>query len=78
VLVGGIDAEIEDVFLRNPDVLDELPRRVLEAGGAGAALVGRDPIDGFVEANMSVLPIEDSSKVIAKVTGWFGHSGTPQ
>jgi hypothetical protein len=69
VLVSGIDAEVENVFLRNPHVLNELPRRVLEAGSAATALVRRDPIDGLVKADMSLLPIEEANEMVAKSAG---------
>jgi hypothetical protein len=36
--------------------------RSLNAGGPGAALVRRDPIDGLVESDMRVLPVEDAYK----------------
>ena len=62
VLVCGVDAEIEDVLLRDADVLEQLPRRVLEAGRAGAAPVGRDPVDGLVESDMRVLPVEERTR----------------
>ena len=38
-----VAAEIEQVVLRQAEVLEQLPGRMLESCGACAALVGRDP-----------------------------------
>ena len=51
----------------------ELPRRVLEARGAGARAGRRDSLDGLVEADVRILPIEDANEVIAECTGRFSH-----
>ena len=66
MLVGAVHAEVEDVFLREADVFEELPRRVLEAGRAGAAFVRRDAVDGLVEADVRVFPVENAGEVIAE------------
>jgi hypothetical protein len=70
----AVHTELEDVFLRDPDVLEELPRRVLEAGRAGAALVGRNAGDSLVEADMRVFPVEDARKLIAECRARFAHT----
>ena len=59
--------------LRDPDVFEQLPRRVLEAGGAGAAPVGRDAVDRLVEADVRVLPVENAGQLIAESRSRFAH-----
>jgi hypothetical protein len=63
VHVIWVDAEVENVLLRNPHVLKELPRRMLEACGVHAAHRGRNPVDGLVEADVCVLPVEQTRKL---------------
>ena len=69
MLVSAVHAEIEDVVLRDPDVLEELPRRVLEAGRACAALLGRDAFNRLVEADMRLFPVEEARELIAEGGG---------
>ena len=40
----------------------ELPRRMLEAGRASAALVGRNPVDRLVEPDVRLLPVEQTRR----------------
>ncbi len=65
VLVGGVHAEVEDVVLRDADVLQQLPRRVLEAGRAHASRLRRHAGHGLVEADVCVLPVEDPHQMVA-------------
>ena len=66
VHVSLVDAEVEDVLLRNAHVLEQLPRGMLEALGLGAALVIRNTPDRRVEADVGFLPIEDASQIRAE------------
>ena len=56
--VSRVHAEIEQIVLRDAHVFEQLPRRVFEAGGARALPVGRDPIDGLIEADVRFFPVE--------------------
>jgi hypothetical protein len=46
---------------------------VLEARRARPPFVGRDALDGLVEADVRFLPIENANEVIAESTCGFGH-----
>jgi hypothetical protein len=65
VRVVRVHAEIEDVVLREPHVLEQLPRRVLEPRRLGAALVGGNAVDGLIESYVRLFPIEKTDEVSA-------------
>ena len=73
VLVVRVDAEVEDVFLRNPHVLEQLPWGMLEANRDGATLVGRDSVHSFIESNVRFFPVEGTRQVIAESVSRFGQ-----
>src|SRR5581483_2641755 len=58
VFVPWIRAEVEQILLCPAHVLEELPRRVVEAGGTPPAAVGREALDGPVEGDVGFLPFE--------------------
>src|SRR5687767_13072360 len=66
LLVARVAAEVEDVPLRDAQVLDELPRRMRKAADADAAVPRREPFDGLLEADVRVLPGEDTAKLLAE------------
>src|SRR5207237_663166 len=59
-------AEVQDVLLREPYVLDELPDAVFETGRAGATLVGGKTVNRLVEADMRFFPVEKPGKLFAE------------
>ena len=63
-----VDAKVENVFLRQPDVLEQLPGRVLETGCSSTAFVDRNPVDRPVERHVCVFPIENTGEMVAKST----------
>jgi hypothetical protein len=62
MFVRGVHAEVQDVLLRDPQVLDELPERVLEPCGLEAPFVGRNACDRVVEPDVRVFPREGALK----------------
>ena len=68
--VCRIDAEVEDVVLGQPHVLEQLPRRVLEPRCPRAALVGSNAVDGLVESDVRLFPVEHADEVIANRVVW--------
>ena len=68
-----IDAEGEDVLLRRAHVLEQLPRRVLEACGVRSAPALRDTVDRLFEADVRFFPVEDSRQLRPKRVGGFLH-----
>ena len=64
--VAGVEAEVEDVVLRQAYVFEQLPRRVLEAGSESAALVGGNAFDRLVESDVGLFPVENAREVIAE------------
>ena len=61
-----IDAEVEDVVLRDAHVLDELPDRVLDAGRPCPAFVVGQALDALVEVDVRFSPVEDANEMISK------------
>src|SRR5207253_4447849 len=61
-----VRAEIQDVLLREPYVLDQLPDAVLDAGRARASLVGRKTANRLVEADVRFFPVEKPSQLFAE------------
>ena len=55
--------EVCEVFLRDPDVLEELPRRVREVVRTPAAKVGRETGDRGVERGVGVFPASDRATI---------------
>ena len=64
-LVLGLDAELQDVFLGDAKVLEQLPGRVGKTRGNLPAKVGRKSGNNLVEAGMCVLPVEQTRKARA-------------
>ena len=64
--VSRVRGEVEEVLLRDPDVLEQLPRRVLEARGARSTQVRRDPVDRLVESDVGFIPVEEANQLIAE------------
>src|SRR5262245_4843242 len=60
-----IHAEVEDVVLRQPYVLELLPGGMVEPRRTRAALICRDAVDSFVESDVRLFPIEHADEVIA-------------
>ena len=84
MLVVRVDTEIEDVLLGDAQMLEQLPRRVLEAGGAGTALVSRNPVNRLVKPNVRLfaepsLPAPAIATIDARVHYlrpiFFSHGG---
>ena len=60
-----------DVLLGNAKMLEELPRRVREASRRGASFVGWYVLDRSLEADVRLVPVEETNQLIAKRIG--GH-----
>ena len=77
--VSGVPAEIEDVVLRPPQVLEDLPRGVGEPLGHHAADRGADAVDRRVEAGVGLIPVEELLEVRPQgrvAIGPAGHGTT--
>ncbi len=64
--VVGVAAEVEDVELGEAQVFEELPGRKGQAFGLLPAPLGRNAVDGLVEADVGALPGEQLHQVIAE------------
>ena len=63
VHVLRVDGEIEEVFLRQPQVFEQLPRGMLETRDLRAAHGSWNASDGLVEADVGLLPVEEPHQV---------------
>jgi len=64
--VLGIHAEVEDVFLRDAQVLEQLPHAVLESIRARPALVRRHVFERIVQADVRLLPVENPGELFSE------------
>ena len=62
----GVPAEVEDVVLRAPQMLDELPRRVVEPVGDGPAEGRREALNRRVEGDVGIPPVEELHQLCAQ------------
>ena len=58
ILVLGVRAELEQIVLRDADVLEELPDGVRQSVGTFAAQLGGQIGERGIEADVRLLPIE--------------------
>jgi hypothetical protein len=65
VLVVLVHTELEDVVLRQADVLEQLPGGVLEPWRTGTALGGGNPVNRLVESHVRLFPVEQPDEMIA-------------
>jgi hypothetical protein len=61
-----VAAEIEDVALRQAQVLEQPPGRVRQSVGLPAAQLGRKPVHGLVEPGVRVVPREGAGELRAQ------------
>ena len=59
-----------------PKVLEDLPRRMLEALWARTARVGRNPVDGLVKSDMRLFPVKKAHKLLSKRIQWLAHGAS--
>ena len=71
-----IHAEVENVGLRDAEVLEQLPGRVLESWRARATFVGGETGNGLVEAGVRFFPIQQPDQVSAQCIGVLCHRRT--
>ena len=64
--VAGVPAEVEDVALRQSQVLQELPERIGQPGSRRAPLVGRDAVHDLVYPGVRVFPPNQGRHLIAE------------
>ena len=64
LFVFGVAAEVEDVPLRDAEVLQQLPGGVGRARGLGGAQLGGPVGDDLVEADVGVAPVEQLDDVL--------------
>ena len=77
VVVRRLGAELQDVVLRQADVLQQFPGRVRKPAGPRALKLRRNALDGLVEADVSVLPFEDAHQVLTNDAGELAHDCLP-
>lgn len=70
--VCRIPAEIEDVSLSEPDVLEQLPERVRESRGLDAEEPRGQASHDLIEGDVSIVPLEEREDVTAECGG-LGH-----
>src|SRR5207248_2836405 len=66
LLVGRVAAEVENVELGDPEMLEELPGREREPGRSGTLMRGTHSRDGGVEADVALFPAEELLQLGAK------------
>lgn len=59
-------AEFDDVPQSDPEMLEELPRRMRRAGRADPAAFRRKVLHRIIEAHVSAVPVEKARQLIAK------------
>ena len=74
--VVAVDDVVEDVGLGEPNVLEQVPGRVLDVRRMGVDRLVGEIGDGVVERHPRVEAIEEPDELLAKVVG-VGHSGPP-
>ena len=65
--VRRVAAEVQNVELRQPQMLEDLPRRVRVPLGCDASQGRPNALDGRVEAGVRIVPIEQPAEVCAQV-----------
>jgi hypothetical protein len=69
VHIFRVHAEVEEIFLREAHVLEQLPQTMVESGNACPPPVGGQAFDRFVESDVRFFPIKDAYEVRAKRIG---------
>ena len=66
VLVVRVQAEVEHIELRKAHVLNQLPDGIRDTWRQCPPLVRRQAVDGLVEPNVRLFPVEDARELQAK------------
>jgi hypothetical protein len=61
--VPWVDAEVEQILLRQAHVLEQLPEGVLEAWRLRPALTHRDTVDGLFKADVGFVPVKETRQL---------------
>src|SRR5439155_12963176 len=64
--ISRVPAEVEDVVLREPQMLEKLPRRVRQVVRRGALECGSDPLHRRIETDVRVFPVQKLQEMFAK------------
>ena len=64
--VRGVSAKLEDVALGEPNVFEELPRRIRQTGWLLAAQRFGDVLDRAIEPDVCVFPVEQPCEVLTE------------